>query len=697
MTSSLHLVIYHSMQATAPTNALPVLIITTNKDISPLDLPETLSRILSFVDQTTLRTSAVFVSRLWLLACRHQLVRELTWEGCLSHTSETSILERLPYAGRLCWIANSRLLSFYTSPEVHAFKSLVQALKDIQERQEVSPAPQRGHVAQQGTNNSRSPTCIRDSLVLVPRTLQELVMTVQSNVMERFTTLAPYLSTLTDLRLRQSLEGTMQMGLVFQACPHLQVLHLASNHTLTLLAPWHTPPLGSDHLATTTTRHGHQHPILPLTTLVLENPRFIQEDFEQFLSSTPHLRVLKIVKLQKEANPGSLAGQSRYDYARIFNHLQRLNQQLRVFHFSVYGDRAANAAIEEMMMATTTGYGSSTEWDFAAEASPTPRLMRHIRQLSNVVTSLTFYNLNQDYHEAIPFLHHYLCNSPHLIHLWAPMTYYPIAHMDLFRRIPEPINRQKSYDRAHTLAEIKSARPGVWKCRNLETLNIGFQVTGGWGTQHQPEQSRVVFGYIARVLPRLRELRIHTVSTYQAFPFQKLRLSGGFCLLAKLRYLERLKICDSQTPQPPKHVYDLDWMVQEGWTVDGREARRRAMAPWGQPIQLEDEVEAKRVAKRMGKNRNRVGGGVGDAGQAMEWESSVDPGLREELQHLGRLLDVKVWLDEMVAPGSSAVSNQWPSLQKLAIASDAEYGLLPPYEFIRLTAAREYNRWEGRR
>ncbi|KAG0303278.1 hypothetical protein BGZ97_001973, partial [Linnemannia gamsii] len=362
------------------------------------------------------------------------------------------------------------------------------------------------------------------------------------------------------------------------------------------------------------------------------------------------------------------------------------------------GDAAANAAFEEMMAVAKMGNsGTSTEWNFAAVKCPIPRLMQHIRQLSNVVTSLTFHDLVNYNHEAMPLLHQYLCNSPHLIHLWAPKTYYPIAYMDLFRRIPEPVNPLETYDRAHILAEIKPLLPGVWRCRNLETLHIGFQISGGWGTRHQPEQSRVVFGYIARVLPQLRELQIHTQSGDQVFPIPKLRLSGGFCLLAKLQYLERLKICNSQTPQPPKHVYDIDWVVREGWSAKAREARRRAIAPWGQPIRLEEEVEAKRVAKKVAKRLNRTGGGVGvgEADRVMQWEVSVDPDLRQELQHLGRLLDVKLRLDEMIAP-EDGVSNQWPSLQKIAIASDAIYGLSPENEFIRLTMAREYSRRENR-
>lgn len=664
----------------------------TSKDISPLELPETLSRILSYVDQTTLRNSAVLVSHLWLVTCRHRLVRELTWEECFTYRGGTGILERLPYASRLCLVINGQISRSVASSTAKALITLMQALKDIQERQVVSPAAHNGQGATQGAtqgakNNRLSPVCAKDPLVLVPRTLQELVLIVRADGLDRFIMLAPYLSTLTDLRLRQFHSGTIHVGLVAQTCPHLRVLHLAAHYTLNLSAPWHDPPLDSYNIATTTI-DDHPPSIVPLTTLVLENARFIQEEFEQFLFTTPHLQVLKLIKLQKLGEPGTIAGQIQYDCSRLYNHIQELNLQLQTFHFSVDRDAAANAAFEEMMVAGKMGNnGSSTEWNFAAEKSPTPRLIQHIRQFSNVVTSLTFHNVINSHHEAMPLLHQYLCNSSHLIHLWASRTYYPIAHMDLFQRIPEPVNPLKTYNRAHTLAEIKSFRPGVWKCRNLETLHIGFQISGGWGTRHQPEQSRVVFGYIARVLPQLRDLQIHTHNGDQVFPLQKLRLSGGFCLLAKLQYLERLKICNGRSPQPPKHVYDIDWMVREGWTTEAKEARRRAMAPWGQPTRFEEEVEVMRIAKSL----NRAGGGVGDIDRAMQWELSVDPELREALQHLGQLLDVKLWLDEMVAP-EDGLSNQWPSLQKIAIASSAVYGLSPLREFYRLTSAGKCSR-----
>ncbi|KAF9118916.1 hypothetical protein BGW39_000747 [Mortierella sp. 14UC] len=398
-------------------------------------------------------------------------------------------------------------------------------------------------------------------------------------------------------------------------------------------------------------------------------------------------------------------GQHQYDGPRLLNHLKALNIRLQGFHFSLYREAGANAALDELMMTDGMGAGS-TEWDFA-NGSLTPKLMQHIRQLPNMVTSLTFHDPLLSHHAAMPLLHQYLCdhNSSHLLHLRAPQATYPIAHMDLFRRIPEPINILKSFDRAAALAEIKATPRGVWKCRNLETLHIGFEIPGGWGTRHQPEQSRVVFGYIARVLPRLCELFIHTQVENHVFPFQKLRLEGGFCLLAKLKWLERLQICDQRTPLPPKQLHDLEWMVSVGWTEKGRDKRRRAMAPWRKPILLEDEKEAKRVAsiERLcsgsGSTGNGSRGGSG-VSKGMKWGSTVDEALKEELRHLGRLLDVKLWLDEMVSPESSGDGSEnrpWPSLRMIAIACNRVYGSPPLSEFYRLERAREYARYENRR
>ncbi|KAF9102828.1 hypothetical protein BGX29_004134 [Mortierella sp. GBA35] len=237
--------------------------------------------------------------------------------------------------------------------------------------------------------------------------------------------------------------------------------------------------------------------------------------------------------------------------------------------------------------------------------------MQHIQRLSNVVTSLNFHDPSNLQPETLPLLHSYLCQSTlssHLLHPRAPRTAYPIAHMDLFGRIPDPVISMKNINKAAILTEIKSIPCGVWKCRNLKILHLGFEIAGGWGTRHQPQYSRVVFGYIARVLPRLQELHIHTQTKYTALPFQKLKLDGGFCLLARVQYLERLVICDGSTPRPPKHVHDLDWIVEGGFAAEAKERRRRAMAPWGGLIRQEDLIEAKRIAMTDRAQRSSAGG-----------------------------------------------------------------------------------------
>jgi hypothetical protein len=162
-------------------------------------------------------------------------------------------MERLPYISRLCLVVNVQGPHSFARPTGKVFTALMHALKDIQERQVVSPAAHSGHITIQEANSNRpSPVCAKDPLVLVPRTLRELVLTVPADGLDRFTMLAPYLSTLTDLRLRQIHGGTLHVGLVMQICPQLRVLHLAAHCILDLPAPWLAPPLDSNNLATTT-------------------------------------------------------------------------------------------------------------------------------------------------------------------------------------------------------------------------------------------------------------------------------------------------------------------------------------------------------------------------------------------------------------------------------------------------------------
>ncbi|KAF9102827.1 hypothetical protein BGX29_004133 [Mortierella sp. GBA35] len=341
--------------------------------ISPLEIPETLSRIISFLDETTLRNSVVLVSRQWLINSRHRVVRELVWDAYSNRYMDLSkALKRLPFVRRLHWD-----IQFFIS------KHLEEALKERHVRQQqylrlrVDEGDKPGPESVPGTSAAvkasgeddqcEDATMLTEGplLLLAPTPIRELMLCDRSDILQQFLALSPYLSALTDLRLLQYHSGTVNVGSVIQACPHLQVLHLGSHYCLDLKAPWHDTTTSSSSWDSADHHNQHRRPTLLLTTLVLENTRFLQNEFEQFLYSAPRLQVLKFITLQK-LGPSGFAEQIHYDYQHLVNHLDAIDISLRIFHFSIFRDRTTNAAVGDMMLdrmgdTRTSSSSASTE------------------------------------------------------------------------------------------------------------------------------------------------------------------------------------------------------------------------------------------------------------------------------------------------------------------------------------------------
>lgn len=209
------------------------------------------------------------------------------------------------------------------------------------------------------------------------------------------------------------------------------------------------------------------------------------------------------------------------------------------------------------------------------------------RVSSNFITFLEIVRPPAYYDEAMlsKVLHSYLCHAPHLLTLRAEHIMFYLEHMD----VRPQSNRDKSdleisAPRSHfysmdyidrdsdptglagagptttseyhsTLASwtrarlqhsttltgsgTSSPRPtvqtpkSIWACRNLQTLHLSFQAR--MGDSDNAEQNRIIFGYIGRVCPRLRELVLFR-------SLMRLSLDGGLCLLTRLVDLERLTI-----------------------------------------------------------------------------------------------------------------------------------------------------------
>jgi hypothetical protein len=150
----------------------------------------------------------------------------------------------------------------------------------------------------------------------------------------------------------------------------------------------------------------------------------------------------------------------------------------------------------------------------------------------------------------------------------------------------------------------------------------------------------------------------------------RLTLQSGFPLLARLKYLEKLRIgCDGGTVDCQRG--DIEWMIPSGHSPRKVEERRKAVAGWAQQLADEESMENKR-AELLSSIRKVTPTLM----PIVDIWSRVEPELIMELQNLGRLLDVKIMLDEM----GSCEFRCWPYIQKVAFHRPIEMGLSPERE-----------------
>ncbi|KAF8981505.1 hypothetical protein BGZ46_002672 [Entomortierella lignicola] len=241
-------------------------------------------------------------------------------------------------------------------------------------------------------------------------------------------------------------------------------------------------------------------------------------------------------------------------------------------------------------------------------------------------------------------LHDFLCTSPHLEHLRAGTIECYIENLDINGLLsvsegPLPTIEDDNDGRGGTVGENiqsshhlqklnsidsnsqSSPKPlRIWACRNLKTLHLEFarqtqiqhqrihrrssasissffsssssstqnnnkssSSRSGIIYENSPILSRIVFGYVARVCPRLQDLLIHGYRL-------NMTLQGGFCLLTRLRALKKVAIsqydCQFSTkdilPWVMKHKRSMSltqrlqwWAIIAGWwkLVHGKELR----------------------------------------------------------------------------------------------------------------------------
>ncbi|KAG0322834.1 hypothetical protein BGZ97_003391 [Linnemannia gamsii] len=265
-------------------------------------------------------------------------------------------------------------------------------------------------------------------------------------------------------------------------------------------------------------------------------------------------------------------------------------------------------------------------------------MSRHLDAMPNNVTTLELHwSENTRLLQSSSSLHDYLCSSPHLLHLRAPKARYYIDYMDVFRRAHDHRTPKNNH----------GILPNVWHCRRLETLHLGFEISRQPLTGTPAIFLRILFGYIARVLPLLRDFKSDILVDNTHRLRQTIDLGSGFCLLAKLKYLEQL---DLGGREYTAETYEVSWMSRAGSSSQEREARQKLVKTWDDIIKLE----------LLGYG---VNGDYHTFRDDIRRMSHVSAGMVEELNFNGCLLDVARMVKIIDTDGFKC----WPRLQRRPI------------------------------
>ncbi|KAF9548677.1 hypothetical protein EC957_005916 [Mortierella hygrophila] len=579
----------------------------SGRPLSPLDVPELLEHILSYLSRYTLARTVIHVCREWLLLVQGRLHREVTWDSDWKPFTPRQALDGLPGAERLVIRSVQPGFNWY-GPDIHA------ALQELRRSSSQLTLDDRYKGA---------------TLAGFNQPLRDIVLQIAYNFSDELKNTMPFPPSLTSLTIDQMTRFAVDVRRILSMCPLLESLHLLTSTYVYLQGAWINE--GEAPLP-------HR---VPLRSLVIQRFDTSQSTMEKILMMTPKLQDLQLVAMLRNRNGSS------WDWTRFSKHIQSLSLQLKRFHFSMSQEVLPDDELQE----ATFSICPYSRDRILSHYDLTPTVVRKLTELPFFLTSLEIlpspnhlchplgWRLNErvmdSVYSARP-LHQLLCESPSLRHLKTLKMTYILDFMDIHRRLEMYTPGGEEGGSRPTVA-LASVTPGIWICRDLTTLEVDVHFHRE-GMQRGAYLPRIVYGYISRVCPRLQDLRI-------TFPFscnihihsQNGRenpyvLEAGLCLLSRLVYLERL--CVYYQTVICK-IWELNWLCRSGRTVEGRNERRRTVDRWTTLLELEAVKERARL--KTGTGTNYVQGAVG--GQDVE--------LMTGLQKLGLLEDVRDMVLEM--------------------------------------------------
>ncbi|KAG0248297.1 hypothetical protein BG011_000229, partial [Mortierella polycephala] len=350
---------------------------------------------------------------------------------------------------------------------------------------------------------------------------------------EKFWKLFEPLHHLTHLQIHGEALPSLPLDLVFAQFPKLESLRfdrgaseIKSPSTVSLIQnssePWRIPKtcLRSLHIL---------HSTIDLASL------------SGLFTSSPNLMDLQLLGIRRTIKPGEVRAEP-FNGQEFFFALSRTCPRIRSLAFS-----ESNAALEDRHWeAIVQHFPNLVSWTILTD----PWRQRNYAGLFSsrdnnytLLNHLTTLEIQSPQGHVFPtrVLINYLYNAPHLIHLKARSC----------------IMWDSDFDT--TVAPLEGSiysHAGVWACRGLQTLHIsvyGGRPEGFSSTTDSFEESRMVFAYIAKVFPQLRDLCLWKTKL-------RLELAGGLCLLSGLKDLERLVIQSTHSGISPDQ--DLKWMAR---------------------------------------------------------------------------------------------------------------------------------------
>ncbi|KAF9115443.1 hypothetical protein BGX27_007818 [Mortierella sp. AM989] len=508
---------------------------------APLCLPEILSLILSFLPQHTIKHSARYVCRLWLAASRPLTNVHAVWHSSCQETDRHyKILDNLHLITTLCIRTHRYWLNGRSKYLWDRFSERIDHLNAL--------------------NQIR---ITRLDFVYVAN-LATMVYPLLSKIGGSLTKI--YITNLSDCNIH--------VEAILALCPRLFLLHV-DNRWKRVRRITDSFPSWYETLASVAIRDNYS-----IEHLIIRGMGIEQHSMQAILQKCPQLQVLKMDQIlfhcESAAEP--------FDQAMFFASVAKSCRHLKYFHLSVCGHEMSPqdaAYLVQFLYPGVMAPARISNSTLAPQLSPEQPYPQQLyldtvsvsERETNKATLRTLFRpfLESSFDSIITVLeivpaidqvrndclthalHGVLCSASSLLHVRASTVAYFVEYLEFSEAaVSDRLRPLWSCVSECLASEHDFKKKRVWACRRLRTLQLKF-ISKTRGDENRPEYARMMFGYIAKVCPNLRELSIYRLRL-------NLELEGGLCLLSRLRFLQRLTVVTWTKSKMKKK--DLEWMAR---------------------------------------------------------------------------------------------------------------------------------------